>query len=286
MKFNQTILKWIGIIAIICILIPSVCVRCTFVDSSEIGIKFNKLSLTDQGKLDAITVSGYVFYCPLTHDVYTYETYMQSVDYDAFKVKTKDGSRFEIDPKLNYHLRRELAVDVFANFRRPLKYIEEKYMMNAVYDAYRITADAYTADSLIANQAKFEDEVKSMLDSTLTRVGFYIDQFTSMINPPESLKKIIDEKNAAVQSALKAENEVKTAEADAKIAVAKAEGAAKAMRVKADAEAYYNRTIAASLSERIVQEDFLEKWDGKMPTYFYIAEKGGANIMSILPSSN
>jgi hypothetical protein len=57
------------------------------------------------------------------------------------------------------------------------------------------------------------------------------------------------------------------------------------MKIKADAEAYYNRTISASLSERIVQEDFLEKWDGKMPTYFYVTGKGGANVMSILPTS-
>ena len=37
------------------------------------------------------------------------------------------------------------------------------------------------------------------------------------------------------------------------------------MKIKADAEAYYNRTIAASLSPMIVQEDMIEKWDGKMP---------------------
>lgn len=68
-----------------------------------------------------------------------------------------------------------------------------------------------------------------------------------------------------IQSALKAENEVKQAEANAKIEIAKAEGNAKAMRIKADAEAYYNRTIAASLSPMIVQEDWIEKWDGKLP---------------------
>ena len=37
------------------------------------------------------------------------------------------------------------------------------------------------------------------------------------------------------------------------------------MKIKADAEAYYNRTIAASLSPMIVPEDMIEKWDGKMP---------------------
>lgn len=59
---------------------------------------------------------------------------------------------------------------------------------------------------------------------------------------------MINEKNAAVQSALKAENKVKEAEAEAKIKIAEAKGAAEAMQIKADAEAYYNRTISASPS--------------------------------------
>jgi hypothetical protein len=39
------------------------------------------------------------------------------------------------------------------------------------------------------------------------------------------------------------------------------------MKIKADAEAYYNKTISASLSPMIIQEDFIEKWDGKLPVY-------------------
>ena len=85
---------------------------------------------------------------------------------------------------------------------------------------------------------------------------------------------MIDAKNRAVQAALKATNEIKEAEANAKIAVAKAEGNAKAMKIKADAEAYYNRTIAASLTQYIVMEDYIEKWDGKLPTV-----QGGQGMM-------
>ena len=77
---------------------------------------------------------------------------------------------------------------------------------------------------------------------------------------------MINEKNAAVQSALKAKNKVAEAEAEAKIKIAEAKGAAEAMQIKADAEAYYNSKIAASLSQYIVQEDWIEKWDGHLPT--------------------
>ena len=46
------------------------------------------------------------------------------------------------------------------------------------------------------------------------------------------------------------------------------------MKIKADAEAYYNRTIAASLTQMIVMEDWIEKWDGTVPTV-----TGGQSMM-------
>jgi regulator of protease activity HflC (stomatin/prohibitin superfamily) len=247
------------------VVIPTTMCRCTRVDSSEVGIKFNKLSLTDQGKLDASPVTGYVFYNPITTAVHTYPTFVQRVDYKPFTVNTKDAAIFTMDPTMAYYLNRDKATDVFFKYRKSLEEIQEGYMRTVIYDAYRVTANSYTSDELMANRAKFEQEVRIMLDSTLTQEGFTVTEFTSQITPPESLRQMIDAKNAAVQAALKAENEVKQAEANAKIAVAKAEGEAKAMKIKADAEAYYNRTISASLSPMIVQEDWIEKWDGKLP---------------------
>ena len=252
-------------IALIILIIPSTMVRCTRVDSSEVGIRFNKLSLTEQGKLDASPVTGYVFYNPITTAVHTYPTFVQRVDYEPFTVNTKDAAIFTMDPTMAYYLNRDKAAEVFFKYRKSLEEIQEGYMRTVIYDAYRVTANSYTSDELMANRANFEQEVRLMLDSTLTQEGFTVTEFTSQITPPESLRKMIDAKNAAVQAALKAENEVKQAEANAKIAVAKAQGEAKAMKIKADAEAYYNRTISASLSPMIIQENWIDKWDGKLP---------------------
>ena len=273
---NKSIFSLI-IVLIIAVVIPTTMCRCTRVDSSEVGIKFNKLSLTDQGKLDASPVTGYVFYNPITTSVHTYPTYVQRVNFDEFIVRTKDAAKFTMDPIMAYHLNREKATDVFFKYRKSLSEIQDGYMRTVIYDAYRIVANSHTSDELMANQAKFENEVRIMLDSALTAEGFIVTEFTSQITPPASLQQMIDAKNAAVQAALKAENEVKQAEANAKIAIAKAEGEAKAMRIKADAEAYYNRTISASLSPMIVQEDFIEKWNGVLPTV-----QGGSNMMSVL----
>ena len=238
---------------------------CTLVDSGEVGIRFKKFSLTEQGTLSATPVSGFVTYNPFTESVYTYPVFIQRVDYKPFTVTTKDAAVFTMDPQIAYQLNRDKAKDIFAKYRRPLHDIEAGYMRTCIYDAYRITANNYTSDELMANRGKFEAEVRAMLDANLGTEGFDINEFTSQITPPQSLQASIDSKNKAIQESLRAKNEVEKAKAEAEIAIAKAEGEAKAMRIKADAEAYYNMKISSSLTHNIVLEDWIEKWDGKLP---------------------
>ena len=262
MKKNKSLFIVLSSITILFILMFS----CTkMVDNSEIGIKFKKFSLTDQGQLIATEVTGLIFYNPITTKVFTYPVYIQRVDYQPFTVTTKDAAEFTMDPMLAYQLDRDKASYVFNKYRRDLPEIESGYMRTCIYDAYRISANNYTSDELMANRAKFEQEVKQMLVQSLGNEGFNVQEFTSRITPPKSLSAAIEAKNQAIQEALKAENLVKQAEANAQIAIAKAKGEAEATKVKADAEAYYNRTISASLSPLIVQEDWIEKWDGKLP---------------------
>ena len=239
---------------------------CSVVDSGEVGIKFHKWSASEQdyGGVEG-TCKGWVFYNPITTDVFTYPTFTQRKQYETFSVNAKDASIFEMDPTIAYRINPEKACDIFVKYRVGVKELEEGYIRTCIYEAYRTCANQYTSDSLMSNRANFERDVRSRLEKSLMAEGFIVEEFTSKITPPSSLTEMIDAKNTAIQSALKAENQVKEAEANAKIEVAKAEGSARAMKIKADAEAYYNRTIAASLSPMIVQEDMIEKWDGEMP---------------------
>ena len=239
---------------------------CRFVDTSEVGIKFKKFSLSEQGELKASTVTGVIGFNPFTTKVYKYPVYVQRVSYEPFTVTAKDGTVFEMDPELAYWLDRDQAIHVFQKYRKSLREIERGYFKTCIYDAYRITANTYASDSLMGNRGDFEAKVRAMLEESLGAEGFHINEFTSQITPPEELKASIAAKNQAIQNALRVNNEIAEAEANAKIQVTKAKGEADALKIKADAEAYYNKTIAASLSELIVREDFIEKWDGKMPS--------------------
>ena len=248
---------------------------CTTVDSGEVGILFKKFAAsTDSYGGVERTVHGWVFYNPFTERVFTYPTTVQRKNYEAFSVNAKDASVFTMDPQIAYHINVDKACSIFVKYRKPIEELENGYIRTCIYEAYRTCANKYTSDSLMSSRAQFEADVRQRLEKSLAQEGFVVDEFTSAITPPKSLSDMIDAKNRAVQSALRASNEVKEAEANAQIAIAKAKGSAEAMKIKADAEAYYNKTISESLSDRIIAEDWIEKWNGELPTV-----TGGSSMM-------
>jgi regulator of protease activity HflC (stomatin/prohibitin superfamily) len=242
---------------------------CERIDAGHVGVKVNQYG-DNKGVDDVTAVTGMVFYNPITTRIYEFPTYIQHKEYkgeNSFIVNSKDGSEFNVSPIMNYSVQRDKVPAIFAKYRRPLEDIEEGFLKTAVYDAFRLATNKYTADELISNRAVFEIEVRRLLDGQLLKEGFVINQFTSNLIYPETFKRSIEAKNNAVQAALRAENEVKTAEAQAKIKVATAEGNAQAMLTSAKAEAESNRMKQVTLTPLLLQLEYINKWDGKLPVY-------------------
>ncbi len=242
---------------------------CERIDAGHVGVKVNQYG-DDKGVDDVVAVTGMVFFNPITTTIYEFPTFIQHKEYkgeNSFVVNSKDGSEFSVSPIMNYSVQREKVPAIFSKYRRPLEDIEEGFLKTAVYDAFRLATNKYTADELISNRAVFEVEVRRLLDNALLKEGFTINQFTSNLIYPETFKKSIEAKNNAVQAALRAENEVKTAEAQAKIKVATAEGNAQAMLTSAKAEAESNRLKQATLTPLLLQLEYINKWNGKLPVY-------------------
>jgi regulator of protease activity HflC (stomatin/prohibitin superfamily) len=242
---------------------------CERIDAGHVGVKVNQYG-DNKGVDDVVAVTGMVFFNPFTTAIYEFPTFIQHKEYkgeNSFIVNSKDGSEFNVSPIMNYSVQRDKVPAIFSKYRRPLEDIEEGFLKTAVYDAFRLATNKYTADELISNRAIFEVEVRRLLDGQLLKEGFIINQFTSNLIYPETFKKSIEAKNNAVQAALRAENEVKTAEAQAKIKVATAEGNAQAMLTSAKAEAESNRMKQVTLTPLLLQLEYINKWDGKLPVY-------------------
>ncbi len=265
----KKMVKVIGASVIGFILLVVLFNSCERVDAGHVGVKVNMYG-DNKGVDDVVAVTGMVFYNPITTKIYEFPTFIQHKEYkgeNSFIVNSRDGSEFSVSPIMNYSVQREKVPAIFSKYRRPLEDIEEGFLKTAVYDAFRLATNKYTADELISNRAIFEVEVRRLLDAQLLKEGFTINQFTSNLIYPETFKKSIEAKNNAVQAALRAENEVKTAEAQAKIKVATAEGNAQAMLTSAKAEAESNRMKQQTLTPLLLQLEYINKWDGKLPVY-------------------
>jgi regulator of protease activity HflC (stomatin/prohibitin superfamily) len=242
---------------------------CERIDAGHVGVKVNQYG-DNKGVSDVVEVTGMVFYNPITHSIYEFPTFIQHKEYtgdNSFVVNSKDGSEFHVSPIINYSVKREKVPAIFAKYRRSLEQIEEGFLKTAVFDAFRLATNKYTADELIGNRQNYENEVRRILETQLLNEGFIVNQFTSNLVYPETFKQAIEAKNNAVQAALRAENEVKTAEAQAKIKVATAEGNAQALLTSAKAEAEANRMKQQTLTPLLIQLEYVQKWDGKLPVY-------------------
>lgn len=286
---NQKLIR-IGIITGVVLILLFSFIGCERIDAGHVGIKV-KMAGSEQGVQDVTAVTGWCFYSRLTENIYEFPTFVQHKEYtlkkdedgkivsdESFIVNSKDGSEFRVSPILNYSVRSEKVPSVFVKYRRPLEDIENGFIKTAVYDAFRMATNKYTADSLISNRELFESKVRQILEKQLSNEGFIVNQFTSNLVYPTTFKAAIDAKNAAVQKALQIENQVKQTEAQAKISIVQTEAAAKIRSInatayadatikeaKADAES--GRLRLSYISPMYINYILADSWNGKLPEY-------------------
>ena len=237
------------------------------IDAGYEGIKVN-LYGDDKGVDDVTLVTGAVWYNTITTAVYEYPTFVQTVDYAPFSINAKDGSSFTVDPTISLKIVDGKSAEVFKKYRKEdITEVINTTLYNYVRNAFRIQLNNYTTDELVSKREEFEKAIEERLSTELLAENFKLEQMTSGLQYPQTLVNAIDAKNAAVQEAQKAQNEVLKIKAEAEKKIAAANGEAQALKIKGDAEAEYNRKIAASLSPLIVQQMMLDKWDGKLPVY-------------------
>jgi regulator of protease activity HflC (stomatin/prohibitin superfamily) len=228
---------------------------CTRIDAGHEGILIKQYG-TDKGVQDVSLVTGRVWYNPWTEDVEQYATFVQTVDYEAFGVNAKDGSSFSVDPTLSFNIVSGNSPKIFTKYRKNLEEVSKTTILNYVKDAFRLQMNKYTTDEIVSNREKFENDVQKTLSEVLDKEGFKLEQLTSGLQYPQTIVDAVNSKNKAVQEAMKVENELRLVEAQAK-----------KMIVQAEAEKKANELKQQSLTPMLIQQQFIEKWNGKTPLY-------------------
>lgn len=235
------------------------------IDAGNVGLLISQYG--DNKGQGVELIAGSTWYNPWTEDVVEIPAFVQHKEFQDFTINAKDGSEFTLSPQLNYRIEKGSVPDVYRKYRKTLPELEEGVIKTIVKESYRIILNSYTTDSLMNSRARFEKQIFDTLKAKLDREGFVMEQLTSGLYPPKSIVAAIDAKNQAVQNAMRIDNEVKSTEAEARKKVAKATGDAEALVIQAKADAEANRLRQQSLNSLLIQQQFIEKWNGALPIY-------------------
>ena len=225
------------------------------IDAGHEGIKVN-LYGSNKGVDDVELVTGAVWYNPFTERVYEYPTFVQTVDYEAFSFNSKDGSVFTFDPTVMMNITPGSASAVFSKYRKDLDDIIEVTLVPFIHDAFKTEINARTDNELISNQAECQDAIEARLRAELGDENFMVTKVTTGIKYPSALLDAITMKNKAIQDQARVENE---------ILVAKAEKEKLLIQAQAEKEANALKTVA--LTPAVLEQMWIEKWDGHLPQY-------------------
>lgn len=157
---------------------------------------------------------------------------------------------------------RDAAKFLYRYNNTPLETIIDTDIKKLVEDRFNIETAKYVSTELGAKKGEIMEAVKSYVVEyfkgygiTITVLGLKED--ISYENP--SIQEAIDKKFASEQELVIQQNKN---EAN----LAKAEAEAKALVMVAEAQAEANRILSESLTDEVLEQQYYEKWDGKLPS--------------------
>lgn len=240
---------------------------CTRINVGNVGLRVN-LTGSDKGVSDIKYVTGWNFYTPGLTTIEEYSTRFKSVDYEDFTVMCKGGTTFTAHPKITYRINPTLADKTYMAFGTSnMEVVEKGYLHTIITKSLGDVANKFTPDTLLYSREKYEELVMQEINNQCKDLGIDVSIFRANLTPSEAIAAAIDAKQKAIQDAQRVENEKASviAEGEKRVAKAKLEAEALVTQAKAEAEAYKLRQ--QSLTPLLIQQQFLEKWNGVLPVY-------------------
>lgn len=149
----------------------------------------------------------------------------------------------------------------------------------AIQEASKSVIAKYTAEELISKRTEVSSSIKEQLGNRLKDYGISIVAINiENFDFSDEFNKAIESKQTTQQEALKAQEEYKKAEIQAQQKVMEAEKNAEAKIKEAEGEAKANELINNSISDKILNKELIEKWDGKLPV---VQDSNGNSFIDI-----
>lgn len=245
-KFIKRLIT-LGVFLVVAIILINMSV--VIVGPGERGI------LLQLGNMQGIFDSGLHFKIPLIQNVVVMDVRTQKIQ-DPVDAASKDLQSIHTLVALNYHVD-PTKVDVL--YQEIGLSFEDRIIRPALQESVKATTAQFTAEELITKRAEVKENIKAKLVERLSKSYMNIIDFSIVdFKFSEDFEAAIESKQTAVQTALKAENDLRRIEIEAKQQIETA---------KADAESIRIQGEALKNNQGLVQLKFVEKWNGVLPYY-------------------
>lgn len=223
------------------------------------------------GVKDKVLTQGWHFIPPTVHATkYTVgieQSYLTKDDRgdsegdESYSASSAEGKALDIELTYTYQYRPENVTAVFTRFKgQSGEEVKESFIKpNIISWSKEVIARYNVADILGAEKANVNKDITEYVAKKFEPYGITISN-VSLINVgvDKKTKEVINDKIAAQQKA-----ETQKIENQTKVDKAKADAEARLIEAKAEAEA--NELLQKSLSDKVLKQQYLEKWDGVLP---------------------
>ena len=249
---------------------------CSKVPAGYVGIKFYLLG-GDKG-VDQEELSPGRYYIGINEELYKFPTFTQNYSWTAdeaegspndesFNFQDIQGLELNADIGITYKIRPEKVSTIFEKYKRGIEEITDVFLRNMVRDALvKQTSTMQVEDIYGAGRADLIDRITQDVREQCDSLGIDVEKiyWIGRIKLPPSVKEAVDNKIKATQKAQEVENQIREATAQAQKVIEKARGDSTARVMLATAEAAANRLVNASLTDRLIRYNEVQKWDGAL----------------------
>lgn len=181
---------------------------------------------------------------------------------------------------VNYQINKANAQNIYKNIG--IQYYET-VIIPCITENTKIVVAQFTAEELVGERTKLALAIEEALSENLAEYNIeLVSTSIENIDFTDAFTNAVEQKQVAQQEKLRAQTETERlkieAEAAAERAKIEAEAAAEVVRIAAEAEAAANRTIAASLTDKVLTNRYIEKWNGELSMV-----SGSTNTLIDLP---
>lgn len=236
----------VALLLIVAISITSI----TIVPAGHKGVTLNMGAVTG-----AVMNEGINFKIPFVQNAEIIDVRVKKYESKDNSSASKDLQTIKSSIAVNYRVNQDHVADLYQKIG--MSY-ESTVINPAISECIKSVTSRYTAEELITKRTEVSEEMKKFLQDKLIEKYILVDSFNIInFDFTDAFNTAIEEKQIAEQNALKAKYDLERIKTEAEQAVTKAKGEAEAMKLKNE-----------QISQNIIYLEFIDKWDGKMPTYY------------------